>query len=66
MMITLDHGDNVTFSCSSMGGPDNMYIWVRNASEEVCLDCEGETDLKSFLEGIIEKSHYLFIVPIII
>ena len=51
MMASADHGDTVTFHCESMGGPNNMYFWVRNASEEVCLDCAGVTDIESFLEG---------------
>ncbi len=51
MMASVDHGDTVSFHCDSMGGPSNMYFWVRNASEEVCLDCAGVTDIESFLEG---------------
>ena len=56
-MISEDHGESVQFHCSSMGGPNNMYFWVRNASEEVCLDCAGETDTKSFLEGTLLLLH---------
>lgn len=51
MVVTEEHGQNVSLHCDSQGGPNNMYFWVRNASEEVCLDCAGVVDFKTFLEG---------------
>ena len=35
---TFDQGDNVTFNCSALGGPDNTFQWLRNGTEIV-----GET-----------------------
>ena len=35
---TFDQGDNVTFTCSARGGPDNTFQWLRNGAELV-----GET-----------------------
>ena len=33
--ISIPAGENATFNCSGMGGPDNMYTWSRVGSEEV-------------------------------
>ena len=34
--ITLSHGDSVNFTCSSMGGPNNVIVWLKNATNVVC------------------------------
>ena len=32
---TFNRGDNVTFTCSARGGPDNTFQWLRNGTELV-------------------------------
>ena len=29
-MMTVDNGNDVTFTCSALGGPNNTFIWVRS------------------------------------
>ena len=38
-----NQGDNVTFTCKTDAGPGSVYVWLRNGSELVCLDCEGDS-----------------------
>ena len=40
-------GDNVTFICTTDAGPNNIYVWLRNVSGIVCLNCDGESFNKS-------------------
>ena len=35
----IDHGSEVNFTCDAQGGPDNIYLWFLNASNNVCTDC---------------------------
>ena len=46
-----EHGEDVNFTCSAQGGPNNMFFWVRNASD-ACVDCSGQGDIAQFLEGM--------------
>ena len=44
---TFNRGDNVTFTCSSRGGPDNTFQWLRNGTELV-----NETSEMLFIPAI--------------
>ena len=37
--ITVNHGESANFSCSAMGGPNNMFIWLKNGSDVICSNC---------------------------
>ena len=48
----IDHGSEINFTCTAQGGPDNIYLWFLNASNQVCTDCStSPQDVNQFLMG---------------
>ena len=46
----IDHGSEINFTCTAQGGPDNIYLWFLNASNQVCTDCStSPQDVNQFL-----------------
>ena len=37
--ITLNAGESINFTCSAMGGPNNMFMWLKNGTNIVCSNC---------------------------
>ena len=34
--------DNATFVCSTLAGPDNMFLWFYRATTELCEVCQSD------------------------
>ena len=49
--------DPATFTCSTPAGPDNMFIWLHNASSSLCGDNCTETNLtgERITKQIVQK-----------
>ena len=76
---TFDRGDNVMFTCSARGGPDNTFQWLRNGTELVnetsetffiptiaFMDGDEYTCMVSNAAGNESVSTFLFVRPEII
>ena len=73
---TFDRGDNVTFTCSARGGPDNTFQWLRNGTELVnefifipaisFMDGNEYTCVVSNAAGSESVSTFLFVSPEIV
>ena len=50
-----DRLDNVTFTCLSSAGPNNLYTWVHNASSSLCDENCTEVDI----DGEFKSSDYI-------
>ena len=36
---------NVTFTCVTPAGPNNMFMWFHNASVELCQECQTDPSM---------------------
>ena len=40
----VSRGDNVTFTCSADGGPNNVFVWLFSRENVLCEDCIVDID----------------------
>ena len=55
----LNFGDNVTFTCSARGGPDNVFQWQKNGAD---LPGENQTTLQLTLVSATDGGEYTCVV----